>query len=606
MSLLRRPFFQTERYRSTAQARARMREAQAAWRQYTHLPLRSLWHMLWEATPGRMNQTLGATAACLISVLVGETWQIPMTQLLPVMLLALWKEDWVTNCLLGLIMILYFTVVMAVIYLGVFWSINNYFLILFINLVFSYVFFFLENSSKLGVLAMLGGLFVTFFLSDLDTLPTSNLATRAILYCWLVFALIGVIQIGVSLVVSPSPEQVLCRRLAWRLELAARLLEAPEDFRARQNVLEQIQQGITPLLANVFLSAKEKVFPAPLLDRLRQAALHSFTVLVMVDLASCSPEAALPAERRAYAALLREMAVTCKNNALPELSFVPATSNPALQRLGAALLAFCSFSEAPLPVLPTPKGFFLPDAFSNPAHTIFSFKGTLTIFLGILCYRGLDWNGIHTCVITSFVGALPTMGEVIAKLNLRLIGATIGSLMGMGAIIWLLPHFISIAQLLLMFLGMTIIASWVQCGDPRISYAGMQIGIAIFLSTLATFTPATNLDVPRDRIIGTFLGLLISYVVFTCIYPTSAASKLPGLLRKVDDLLRLTEKGQTVMEKTFYGALTEEAIARTHRMLEYNLVEPLSYRLPAQRISQCKHRLEQASRAVELALLHAA
>lgn len=573
-----------------------------SWRHYTRLPPLRLWELLWQPGAGRMNHALCTTAGCLASILVGEIWQVPMTQLLPVMLLALWAEDWMTNCILGTIMIVYFTLVMGVVYVGMRFSINNYFLILFINLVFSYFFFFCTTASKLGILSMLGGLFMTLFLSDFDTLPSSDLATRALLYCWLIFALIGVIQICVSLAVSPSPERVLSGRLSWRLDQAARLLRDPADERAHREVRDLLRQGVTPLLANLFLSAKEKIFPAPTLDRLRQAALHSFAVLVIVDKAARAEENLSPADRAAYAALLDDMAAAFRKNRLPALSVLPPTRAPLLRWLGETLRVFCAFSSEPLPKPAQPKGFFLPGAFTAPEHTLFSLKGTLTILLGIMCYRGLDWSGIHTCVVTSFVAAQPTMGEVIAKLNLRIAGAVIGSLMGMGAIIWLLPHFINIAELLLMFMGLTIVASWIQCGDPRISYAGMQIGIAIFLSTLATFTPATNLDVPRDRIIGTFLGLLISYGVFTCLWPASAREKLPDLERKVQAALSALAAARTPLLRVFRAAMVQEAIAEAQRMLEYNTLEPAPYRPTPQELTAHRHRLERATLLMETLL----
>ena len=187
-----------------------------------------------------------------------------------------------------------------------------------------------------------------------------------------------------------------------------------------------------------------------------------------------------------------------------------------------------------------PKGFFLPDAFTNPDHVRFAVKGTAAVMVSYFFFKVLAWPGIHTCVITCFIVALPTMGEMISKLTLRICGALIGGAMGIGSLILLMPHLQNSAAFLAMMAVGAFIASWVKTGDERIAYAGLQIGLAFFLSDLKGYGPTTDMTTARDRIIGILIGNFITYAVFTSVWPSSCYPKiLPSLHKVVANLKKI-------------------------------------------------------------------
>src|SRR5579862_1504324 len=71
------------------------------------------------------------------------------------------------------------------------------------------------------------------------------------------------------------------------------------------------------------------------------------------------------------------------------------------------------------PPRPLPKGFFVPDAFTNPAHARFALKVTLAAMFCYFFYTGVDWFGIHTAFITCIFVALETTGATMYKGILR-------------------------------------------------------------------------------------------------------------------------------------------------------------------------------------------
>ena len=161
-----------------------------------------------------------------------------------------------------------------------------------------------------------------------------------------------------------------------------------------------------------------------------------------------------------------------------------------------------------------PSRFFVADAFSNPEHMKFALRGCLAASLCYFFYNAKDWPDINTAITTCFLTALSTIGSSHQKQILRISGAIIGVMLGIGSQIFILPHLDSIAGFTLLFLALTIPAAWVATSGPRLSYCGVQILIAFYLVNLGEFRVQTSLEPGRDRVIGIFLGLLMMWLVF--------------------------------------------------------------------------------------------
>lgn len=170
--------------------------------------------------------------------------------------------------------------------------------------------------------------------------------------------------------------------------------------------------------------------------------------------------------------------------------------------------------KEPAPPARRRSDLLLPDWNSNPAYPAFALRATLAT-MGCYVFMTLtDWNGIHTCLITCAVTALAGVESQVRKQNLRMTGALIGGLLGIGAVIFLIPRTDSLAAYLAILAGGTAAAAWVSLGSERISYAGWQIALAFYMTVLQDPHPTTKLDVIRDRWAGIFLGIIAMRAAF--------------------------------------------------------------------------------------------
>jgi len=179
----------------------------------------------------------------------------------------------------------------------------------------------------------------------------------------------------------------------------------------------------------------------------------------------------------------------------------------------------------------------VPDAFTNPEYVRFAIKGALSAFICYLFLVGFDYRGIYTSVITCFVVSLTTIGSSNQKGILRFGGAGVGGGMGMLALIYLFPNVDTIGGFWLVFGAGTAVAAWVNFGTPRLSYAGYQMGLAFYKTTLHDFGPSVNLTVFRDRMAGVALGLTVFGLVEHVLWPVRAADRMRE--RMVDALKSL-------------------------------------------------------------------
>lgn len=176
------------------------------------------------------------------------------------------------------------------------------------------------------------------------------------------------------------------------------------------------------------------------------------------------------------------------------------------------------------------RGFFEPDARTNPDHIRYALKTTAAAMFCYLLYQQLDWQGIHTCFITCYMVSLGTTAETDEKLTLRIAGCIVGALLGTAAIVFVMPALTSAGELTALVFAGAWAAAWVAMGSPRISYAGMQVAFAFFLCAIQGAAPGFDLTLARDRAIGILLGNVVVYLVFTRVWPVSIASRIDAAL----------------------------------------------------------------------------
>jgi multidrug resistance protein MdtO len=290
---------------------------------------------------------------------------------------------------------------------------------------------------------------------------------------------------------------------------------------------------------------------------LGQATDSITTILLLVDFADRTQSETMPAPLRGQIAdTLDEMAAILGAGGYP-VDIAIAHDEGDLPAVTATLVADMKealrrFTERPLPeppvVEPAGGGFFLPDAFTNPDHVYYALKTTAAAMLCYVIYLLLDWPGIHTSFITCYIVSLGTTAETIEKLTLRILGALVGAGAGLAAIVFLMPQLTSIGSLMIVVFAAGLVCAWVAAGSPRISYVGYQMAFAFFLCVIQGPSPAFDLTIARDRLIGIMLGNVVTYLIFAHIWPVTVIRRIdPGLvalLRRLVDLTNATNRSQ--------------------------------------------------------------
>ncbi|MEA3128418.1 MAG: multidrug resistance protein MdtO [Paraburkholderia sp.] len=223
------------------------------------------------------------------------------------------------------------------------------------------------------------------------------------------------------------------------------------------------------------------------------------------------------------------------------------------------------------PAAPKGGGFFLPDAFTNPDHVRYALKTTVAAMFCYLLYSQIDWPGIHTCFITVYMVSLGTTAETVEKMTLRIAGCMVGALLGVAAIMFVVPVLSSVVGLMALVLVGAWLSAWVAFGSPRIAYAGFQIALVFFMCVLQGAAPGYDLTIARDRTIGILIGNVVVYLVFTRVWPVSVAERIDsGLAALRQQWARLaalpdavTRRAQAASAMAQCGAL-EQDLALMH------------------------------------------
>ena len=389
----------------------------------------------------------------------------------------------------------------------------------------------------LGPIAFLAGFVIVTMQSVVDDVPSPEVFTRTTLWLWVVVVVPVLTTVLINLLFGPLASAVAERGVR-------KVLTDLEDALTRGQIAGRLAQWRTILVPLI-----EKSRNPPAIQRLLDALL----------ILEAYPDPIPPRERTRLSYLVRGCL-----SALERRSLV-AEAPPETQSLPEALAATHAFAELQRELSRThahqpahtghkPRQLFVPDALSNPAHWQFALKTTLAIMIVYSVYTMLDWDGLRTSIVTCFFVALGTLGETVHKLVLRLSGALIGGLIAGLSIVFALPHFTDIGQLCALTAVVALFAGWVTTSSERLSYAGLQIAFAFFLGLLQTYSPATDLTVLRDRVVGILLGNVVMTLVFSGLWPESAITRLRGALadalRGIAALLRSPENSATNRQRT--------------------------------------------------------
>ena len=389
----------------------------------------------------------------------------------------------------------------------------------------------------LGPVTFLAGFVVVTMQSVVDDVPRPELFTRTTLWLWVVVMVPVATTVLINLLFGP---------------LASALAE-----RGVRKVLTDLDAAVTRGQIAGQL-AQWRATLVPLIEKSRNPpAIHRLLdVLVILE---AYPDPLPPYERKRLSYLVRSSLCALERRSLaaeapPETASLPEAL--AVTHAFAELQRELSHSGARSPAQTgkKPRQMFVPDTFSNPAHWQFALKTTFAIMIVYSVYTMLDWPGLRTSIVTCFFVALGSLGETVHKLVLRVSGAIIGGLIAGLSIVFVLPHFTDIGQLCALTGVVALFAGWVTTSSERLSYAGMQLAFAFFLGLLQTYSPATDLTVLRDRVVGILLGNVVMTLVFSGFWPESAFTRLRAALadaqRALATLLRPGAEPAAIRQRT--------------------------------------------------------
>jgi multidrug resistance protein MdtO len=539
--------------------------------------------------PGRLEFAVRLGLICALTTVVVEIYQTPEPALTIYVAFFVMKPDRAASVATSIVMLVLISFIVGLVLLLTMevieqplWRVTAMTLV-------SFCLTFAASASKLKPFAGTIALITAYALDLLGNVPGGELATRGILYLWLFVGIPAGICIVVNLVLGPAPRRLAERALAHRLRVAGALLRAP-DAHMRKAFEECLHEGPGEIPAWLKLAGVERTSPGRDIAALQQAARSTIVILSVVDFLTSTPELLLPAPlRQRIAETFDAMATILTKGGFPveiELAFredeaaLTPLAAVALLELRAALSAFAEPppDPAPQPAAKPKGGFFLPDAFTNPAHVHFALKTTGAAMFCYVVYVLLDWPGIHTCLITCYIVSLGTAAETVEKQTLRFLGCAIGAAVGLAAIVFLMPNVTSIGGLMGVVFLAALASGWIAAGGPRISYFGFQLAFAFFLSVVQGSAPAFDMTIARDRTIGILFGDLVVAVVFTQIWPVTIAGRInPALSALLRQLAVLVSAASTPQR---WGAAVQARVqlAAIEQDLDLTHFEPLSIR----------------------------
>jgi multidrug resistance protein MdtO len=423
----------------------------------------------------------------------------------------------------------------------------------------------------LGPITYLAGFVIVLLQSVVDDVTSPEPLTRITLWVWVVLFVPIVITVILNILFAPGVGLLRDREFKRIVgELSSSLREARTHIplaRLRERVVE-------------LLDKKAQETKAPKRAAVNTRVLrHLLNLLVLLETVTDDTlslrGAAWAAELDVIQALVGQPLPGREQN---QQNGLLIDGHPAPLAIDATLLSLRRAFEEPETIAakaPGKKRLLVEDATTNPAHWQFALKTAFAVMIVYSMYTLLDWPGLRTSIVTCFFVALGSLGETVHKLTLRISGALIGGAVAGLCIVFILPHCTDIGQLCLLIAVVSAGAAWVATSSEQLAYAGMQIAFAFFLGVLQDYAPATDLTVLRDRVAGILLGNIVMTIVFSTLWPKSAATRVGSavgqVLRALAALLEPSADAAATRERAARGLVLAEHF-RTLRGFELQLV----------------------------------
>jgi multidrug resistance protein MdtO len=381
---------------------------------------------------------------------------------------------------------------------------------------------------KIGVVFFIVAIVVIYVQSFVDQTDQADLLIRAVLWVWVSVNYPIALTLVVNTLLLPAEPQLQLKAEIHRqlTALDTRLTQLIDGTTSAAPItLAAVSQGVLSLQKLLRFTTMRD---AHYLEHQASQLACIATVSRLYRGASELPDT-WPRPSVAWLVMLRDLRVNVRaldealmsgepyryvGTATPE-ELNADDASPAAGELQRALHAYAdrvaSGVEPGKPVASEPM--VAPDAWTNPAYMRFSLKTLLAVLLCYVFYNAVNWQGVHTIMLTCLIVALPSLGASTQRALLRLGGAAIGSALALFVAVFIVPHVDDIVGLLLMVLPVIAFGAWISAGSERISYAGLQVMFTFSLALLERFGPTTDLTEIRDRMVGILLGVGVATFV---------------------------------------------------------------------------------------------
>lgn len=469
----------------------------------------------------RLATTWRIALLCALMAAIAMIYEIPESAISCYLIIYLIKADAVQNILLSLGVVILCSFVVFIVFILFNLTIQNIILRFFLMALFSAIFMYLSSASSLGDIGNLVALVIAFLMTLIEDVPFGDAATRGLLYALLMAVSPMLLVILFNFFLGISPNTLLLNKISKRFITANRFFlgEKAEQFKISEILSTQAECKRYLMFIKLFhlKSKKESLWLENMID-------NSYEILIM---SLCIPNDTSTSTRMLLSKKCAYVVSCFAKNKLDEIEKIK-TNQHVIIKNNDLITQFEAILLTQKNIVPTKKKtpFFVNDAFSNPNHKYFAIKTTVAAILCYLFYDFFKWQGIHTAMITCYVVALTSVGETVHKLTLRIIGCLIGALVGIISLIYIIPNLSDIFQLMVLIFFCLLPSAWIAVGNDRISYAGVQIGLAFLLTVLHGFKPSYDMDVVSDRILGILLGNFVMYIIFTRVWPTSIVNTI--------------------------------------------------------------------------------
>ena len=574
--------------------------------------------------PGRLGDTLRITVLCLIAIAISETFRTPSTVITAIIVFFVSSNDTGSSILTSLVYAISIAIGSLLVLLVFMVGLSQPALRIPLMALAAFVGTFLSRASALGPQFFLVGAFTTYAstigdealqvsmqpdtvsdvtasgLPELAFMPPEEAVVHTLLWLALAFTIPVMLVIIGNVLTGRDPALMLRSALVDRLGAAAGFCEAREGARRQLEALAR--EGIEGLLKLDGMAVKLHR-PSP-----RRAAGKQLIFDVSRLCSTLLAWDSIPATERSCADLRAagracreaERAVRRGGGLADRHAFRIARDEPATTAPDAVLLsleeelnrALRAIEKAlsgerrdqpgvPPELINSPRRLLKDDAFSNPEHARFALKVTLAVMICYAIKNLANWPGIQTCIITCFIVSLDSVGQTVHRATLRFTGALTGGLLGIGAILTLMPLLTDLGDLLFLIAPVAFLAAWIGSGSERVAYGGQQLALAFFVAVLQGYGPTLDMQKARDWIVGVLIGDAATFVVFSTIWTVSVAvivrARVADALERLADLMELPQQQAATGFDTAENRLRQrfgQAIAQARAMMPNDPYEP--------------------------------